>query len=57
MGYEKLYENKEWLEDKFVNQKLSARSIGNMLNVSYKLINLWLVKHDIIRLSKDLPLP
>lgn len=57
MGYEKLYENKEWLEQKFVKEQMSARTIGNMLNVSYKLINLWLVKHDIIRLSKELPLP
>lgn len=45
--YEKLYENKEWLTAQF-KSGLSARSIGSQLNVSYKLINIWLIKFGLI---------
>jgi transposase len=45
--YEKLYENKEWLEEQIASG-LNARSIANKVNVSYKLINLWLVNFGLI---------
>lgn len=43
----KLYRNKEWLKNKYINEKLSTRQIGRLVNVDNKTIRYWLKKYNI----------
>jgi hypothetical protein len=56
LPYVKYYESKEYLQDELANGK-SAREIANENNVSYKLINQWLLNHGLITRSEELRLP
>jgi hypothetical protein len=52
----KYYESKEFLQD-CLNEGMSAKQIGNYCNVSYKLINVWLVKHDLVSRTPEMKFP
>jgi hypothetical protein len=52
----KYYESKEFLQD-CLNEGMSAKQIGNYCNVSYKLINVWLVKHDLVTRTPEMKFP
>lgn len=54
--YVKDYESKVILES-FLRDGLSSREIGKHYNVSYKLINLWLLQHGLIKRTSELALP
>lgn len=54
--YIKLYENKAVLEQ-FLSEGLESRDIGKKFNVSYKLINLWLLEYGLITRTSELALP
>lgn len=56
LPYIKYYESKEFLQDELALEK-TARQIGNELNVSYKLINLWLIKHGLIERTPEVMVP
>jgi hypothetical protein len=45
--YIKYYEDKDWLQNEYSTLQKSSREIGNELNVSYKLIEIWLAKFGI----------
>jgi len=46
-GNNKLYRNKKWLYQKYVEEKLSMEEIGKLINCPYSLIFLWLHKLNI----------
>lgn len=48
----KIYKNKKWLENKYINNKLSISKIAMLCNVSCRTIWTWLNKYDIPRRSK-----
>lgn len=52
----KYYESKEFLQD-CINDKMSVKQIANYCNVSYKLINVWLVKHDLVTRTPEMKFP
>jgi hypothetical protein len=52
----KYYESKEFLQD-CLNEGMSTKQIGNYCNVSYKLINVWLVKHDLVTRTPEMKFP
>jgi hypothetical protein len=52
----KYYESKEFLQD-CLAEGMTAKQIGNYCNVSYKLINRWLLNHGLIERTPDLALP
>lgn len=54
--YTKLYENKEWLQDQ-IRSGNDSRSIATKLNVSYKLINVWLLKFGLIVSTPETKIP
>ena len=43
---EKMHQNKEWLVER-VNNGLTSKQIGDKLNVSYKLVEIYLRKFSI----------
>ena len=45
--YIKYYEDRDWLQNEYSTLQKSSREIGNELNVSYKLIEIWLAKFGI----------
>ena len=49
----KLYQNKEWLEEKYWVEKLETPDIAKMCGCGYKLIWKWLVKHKIKRRTRS----
>ena len=53
---EKLYQQKAVLE-KMIQEGLSAKQISKELHVSYKLINLWLVKHGLAVRTPEMKFP
>lgn len=55
--YRPLYRDKEYLQDVFVNKKMSAKQIANENNVSYKLVNLWLIKYGLIIRTPNTKVP
>jgi hypothetical protein len=54
--YVKHYESKEYLE-KCIAAQMSSKEIANQSKVSYKLINVWLIKHGLLRNTPDVRLP
>lgn len=54
--YVKNYEDKATLELHLSNG-LESREIAKQYNVSYKLINLWLLQYGLIKLTSELALP
>jgi transposase len=54
--YVKLYQDKAVLEQ-FLSEGLESREIGKKFNVSYKLINLWLLEYGLISRTSELALP
>ena len=52
----KYYESKEFLQD-CLKEGMSAKQIGNYCHVSYKLINLWLVKHGLVTRTPEMKFP
>jgi hypothetical protein len=53
--FDKLYEDKEWLSEQLKTK--TTKEISKEVRVSYKLINVWAVKHNLIRRTPDLALP
>ena len=53
---QRTYQDKSVLEN-LLKDGLSVKQMSNHFHVSYKLINLWLVKHDLIKRTPDLLLP
>jgi transposase len=54
--YVKDYENKEALASYLLNG-YTSRDISKEYNVSYKLVNLWLLHHGLIQRTSELVLP
>ena len=54
--FTKLYESKEFLEGRIANG-WDAKQIGNYCHVSYKLINVWLVKHGLVVRTPEMKFP
>lgn len=54
--YEKSYEDKATLELHLSNG-LESREIAKLYNVSYKLVNLWLLHYGLIYRTSELALP
>lgn len=52
----KSYQDKAVLEQ-FLSEGLESREIGKKFNVSYKLINLWLLEYGLISRTSELALP
>ena len=48
---DKQYKDKEWLYNKYINEKLSTGQIGNICGVDISTIRDWLVKYNIPRRS------
>lgn len=46
------YKNKEWLYNKYINEKLSLREIGKLCKVDFTGISRWIKRHDIKSRSK-----
>ena len=53
--FDKLYEDKAWLSEQLKTK--TTREIAKEVGVSYKLINIWAVNHNLIRRTPDLVLP
>ncbi len=53
--FDKLYEDKAWLSEQLKTK--TTRQIAKDIGVSYKLINVWAVTHNLIRRTPDLVLP
>ena len=51
--YQKLYEDRNYLETEFLTLKRTAKQIARDNNVSYKLINTWLIKLGLIDRTSD----
>jgi hypothetical protein len=49
------YQEKEKLELLF--KTMSSRQIANHLHISYKLVNLWLIKHNLITRTPSTKVP
>jgi len=47
MKTEKIYRNKDWLEEKYLGKKLSTIQIGKFYNYNPETIRKWLKKHNI----------
>lgn len=45
----KLYQDKDWLYERFVNQGKSLRDIGKEAKVSKHLIDVWLKNHELVQ--------
>ena len=54
--YIKSYQDKAVLEQ-FLSEGLESREIGKKFNVSYKLINQWLLEYGLIARTSELALP
>jgi transposase len=53
---ERTYQQKAVLE-KMIEAGLSAKQISKELHVSYKLINLWLVRHGLVTRTPEMLFP
>jgi hypothetical protein len=53
---ERAYQNKDILEKMFL-EGLSSKQIAKQLHISYKLVNLWLVKHNLVIRSSEMTFP
>ena len=54
--YVKDYQNKAALES-YLLSEYTSRDIAKEYNVSYKLVNLWLLQHGLIKRTSELALP
>jgi len=45
----KKYQNKKWLEDKYVKEKFSIRQIAEICNITYESMRKWMIKFNIPR--------
>ena len=54
--YVKHYESKEYLET-CIAAKMTSKEIANQNKISYKLVNVWLIKHGLLRNTPDVRLP
>jgi len=54
--YIKHYESKEYLEA-CIAAKMTSKEIANQNKVSYKLVNVWLIEHGLLRNTPDVRLP
>jgi hypothetical protein len=52
----KYYESKEFLQD-CLKEGMSAKDISKYCHVSYKLINVWLVKHGLATRTPEMNFP
>jgi transposase len=57
VGYRAQYREKEYLQDVFVNKNMSAKQIAKENNVSYKLVNVWLIKYGFILRTPETKVP
>ena len=55
--YQKLYQDRNYLANEYLTLKRTAKQIGSDNNVSYKLINSWLIKHGLIVSTPEIKLP
>jgi len=53
--FDKLYEDKAWLSEQLKTK--TTREIAKEIRVSYKLINIWAVNHNLLKRTPDLKLP
>ena len=53
---DKLYQDKNVLEEMFL-KGMTSKEIAKELHVSYKLINVWLVKHGLIVRTPEMKFP
>lgn len=53
---QRTYQQKAVLE-KMLLDGLSVKQMSNSLHISYKLVNLWLVKHGLIRRTPEMQFP
>ena len=54
--YIKHYESKQYLEA-CISANMTSKDIANQNKVSYKLINYWLIEHNLIPNTPDVRLP
>jgi transposase len=53
---QRTYQQKAVLE-KMLQDGLSVKQMSNTLHISYKLVNLWLVKHGLTRRTPEMLFP
>jgi hypothetical protein len=53
--FNKLYQDKDWLSEQLKYK--TTRQVSRELGVSYKLINVWAVNHNLLKRTPDLKLP
>ena len=53
---ERTYQQKAVLE-KMIEAGLSAKQIAKTLHISYKLVNLWLVRHGLVTRTPEMLFP
>jgi orotate phosphoribosyltransferase-like protein len=53
---ERLYQDRNVLEPMFL-KGMTSKQIAKELHVSYKLINLWLIKMNLIKRTPEIQLP
>ena len=56
LPFVKFYESKEFLQDELALGK-TIRQIASECHVSYKLVNLWAVKHGLITRTPEMKFP
>ena len=53
---ERLYQDRNVLEPMFL-KGLTSKQIAKELHISYKLVNLWLIKMNLIKRTPEIELP
>jgi hypothetical protein len=53
--FDKFYQDKDWLSEQLKTK--TTKEISKEVRVSYKLINVWAVKHELLKHTPDLKLP
>jgi hypothetical protein len=53
--FNKFYQDKDWLSEQLKYK--TTREIAKEVRVSYKLINVWAVNHNLLKRTPDLKLP
>jgi hypothetical protein len=53
--FDKFYQDKDWLSEQLKTK--TTKEISKEVRVSYKLINVWAVKHGLLKYTPDLKLP
>jgi transposase len=53
---QRTYQNKNVLEN-LLKDGLSVKQMSNHFHISYKLVNLWLIKHGLIVRTPEINLP